>query len=362
MCGLLGGTGKIEARYLVALGCLSEDRGSDSAGVAWQVGTNLRVAKVAKNPLVAYPVDLAPAIRHAAKYHGPLIGHTRQATQGAVTARNAHPFLDEKSKIAWAHNGIIVNDREFGTFEVDSECLIGGIQKRDFSAYQGPIALLWIENGKLHAFRKTNPLYRGIKRGAVYIASESEMLEAIGCHKVKSLSEGFVYIWEGNRLAGTSKVPMREYTSHTWTADEYFEGGYHGCGYNGGRGYTPGFRDGHNYFRNGQWHNHLETITWTNECKGCNPAGRGKTPKIEITEMGTVLTDGKVATPPTGHIKLIPVRNGGTSDESLIDTVEGEEAARMMDEENLCVKCKMAPRNEASVWCEECLAPYRESC
>lgn len=352
MCGLLGGTGNIEARYLVALGCLSEDRGSDSAGVAWQVGDNLRVAKVAKNPLVAYPVDLAPAIRHAAKYHGPMIGHTRQATQGAVNQRNAHPFLDEKAKIAWAHNGVIINDREFGTFEVDSECLIGGIQKRDFSAYQGPIALLWIENGKLHAFRKTNPLHRGVKRGAIYIASEAGMLEAIGCHKVKALSEGFVYTWEGNRLAGTSKVPMREYTRQgtTWNDDEYYKGGYSGCGRS--VGYSPNFRDGYNHFRTGQWHNHLDTIAWANDCKGCNPAGQGTASKLAITEKGTVLTEAQESP------KLIPIRHGGSADESLIDSVEGEEAARMMEEENLCFKCKVAPRNGASVWCDDCLAPY----
>lgn len=353
MCGLIGGSGLIEARYLVALGCLAEDRGSDSAGVAWQAGGNLRVAKVAKNPLVAYPVDLAPAIRHAAKYKSPLIGHTRQATQGAITQRNAHPFLDETGKIAWAHNGIILNDEKFGTFEVDSECLIGGIRNRNFSPYQGPIALLWIENGKLHAFRKSNPLHRGVKRGAVYLASEAAMLESIGCHRIKPLSEGFVYVWEGDRLSGTSKVPVHEFTrqGEAWRGDDFYEEGYHG----GGRGYTPGFRNGHNYFRDGNWHTHIQTIAWSNECAACNPAGKSNDePKVEITEKGTVSVDGRPpATPPT---QLIPIRHGGIEDESMIERVEGEEAARMLADESICSKCQVGPRAGSSVWCDDCLS------
>lgn len=348
MCGLIGGTGTIESRYLVALGCLAEDRGSDSAGVAWQVADRLRVAKVAKNPLVAYPVDLAPALRHAAKYHAPVIGHTRQATQGAVTARNAHPFIDPTSKIAWAHNGIIVNDKDFGTFEVDSECLIGGIQKRDFSPYHGPIALLWIEDGKLHAFRKTNPLWRGVKREAVYLASESRMLDAIGCHRVKSLSEGFVYSWDSNVLERTTKVKIHEYAttpasySQHWNCEDY-------DWRNQGHGRRAGFHDGHNFYIHGGWHNHQTTVTYDHECKGCNPSGVTVATKDETKE-------GIITPTPTA---LIPIRHGGSEQESFIERVEGEEASRMLDEENLCRQCRVEPKTHMSALCEGCLTVWR---
>lgn len=353
MCGLIGGTGNIESRYLVALGCLAESRGSDSAGVAWQAGNLLRVAKVAKNPLVAYPVDLAPAIRHASKYHAPIIGHTRQATQGAITARNAHPFKDDKLGIAWAHNGIITNDAQFGKFEVDSECLIGGIEKRNFSAYAGSISLLWIEEGKLHAFRKNNPLYRGSKRGAVYLASTEAMLQAIGCHKIKELSEGFMYVWDGGRLASTTKVPVHEYTRQggRWQHDD-FQSEF-GCGYRPGS-----YVEGHRYYRGNTWHNHLTTVQWANDCSGCNPAGNHKGPKVEIMDDGKVITDGK-QTATIKHTDLMPIRHGGTADESAIQRVEGEEAARMMDEENLCHKCKVAPRTNHFTWCDECLGIFQ---
>lgn len=210
MCGLIASTGKIESRYTVALGCLSESRGSESAGVAWSVDGKVRVAKIAQNPLVAFPVTLAPAIRHASKYATALIGHTRQATTGAVKHENAHPFYDKESGISWAHNGVITNYQTFGDYEVDSECLIHGIKKRDFSEFFGMIALVWLEGGKLHAFRKGNPLYRGIRNKAVYLASEEDMLKEIGCKKVKELAEAQVYQWDGMNLVSHQRVPVRE--------------------------------------------------------------------------------------------------------------------------------------------------------
>ena len=36
--------------------------------------------------------------------------HTRSATNGSVSIKNAHPFLSEKNNIALSHNGIIFND------------------------------------------------------------------------------------------------------------------------------------------------------------------------------------------------------------------------------------------------------------
>lgn len=210
MCGLIGGSGKIESRYLVALGCLSESRGRDSAGIAWEMAGTMNTCKIAQNPLVAFPVVLSAGIRAAAKSGNPLIGHTRQATTGAVTSKNAHPFYDPESKIAWAHNGMIFNHATFGTFEVDSECLIAGIKKQDFTAFNGPIALLWLEGGKLHAFRKGNPLYRGIKRKAVYLASEKGMLEEIDCQKIKELSEGHIYVWNGMNIESSKSVPCNK--------------------------------------------------------------------------------------------------------------------------------------------------------
>lgn len=172
-------------------------------------------------------MTLAPAIRHAAKYGGVLIGHTRQATTGAVNHDNAHPFLDKESAIAWAHNGMIHNYQTFGEYEVDSECLIHGIKALDFSKYNGPIALVWIKDSRLHAFRKGNPLYRGLRNKAVYLASEEDMLKEIGCTRVKELAEGQVYAWRDTELISHQRVPFNK---DTYSVGNWRSGQFTGCG------------------------------------------------------------------------------------------------------------------------------------
>ena len=105
MCGIVGYTGKREAGPLLLEGLLRlEYRGYDSAGVAIQNGRGLIVSKLAgrvarlRDRLDAEPI------------HGVNgIAHTRWATHGAPTEKNAHPHQDCAGEIAVVHNGIIEN-------------------------------------------------------------------------------------------------------------------------------------------------------------------------------------------------------------------------------------------------------------
>jgi hypothetical protein len=227
MCGLFAGVGKLSSNRMIALGSMNEERGTDSVGIAYLDGKEMRIAKIAERPCVGLNITLRKEVTEAA-VSGLFIGHTRQATQGTVNSRNAHPFLDDG--IAFAHNGIIINDDAFGKYEVDSESLIHGIKSKDFSKYEGAIALVWIEDGKLKAFRCGNPLYRGRHNGSTYLASEGDYLKEIGCTHVKELSEGMIYTFSSPFGISTERVKKNKTFGAVYG---YGARGYHHEGYTG---------------------------------------------------------------------------------------------------------------------------------
>src|SRR2546426_6776676 len=105
MCGIVGYVGPRQATPILLEGLRRlEYRGYDSAGVAVQNGRGLGVVKLAGR---------VAGLRHQLETE-PLSGtsgiaHTRWATHGAPTQRNAHPHLDCPGRLALVHHGIIEN-------------------------------------------------------------------------------------------------------------------------------------------------------------------------------------------------------------------------------------------------------------
>jgi glucosamine--fructose-6-phosphate aminotransferase (isomerizing) len=109
MCGIVGYVGNRPALSIVLDGLRRlEYRGYDSAGVAVinndAVLTEKRAGKLAnlEKALVERSAD-GIAVGSTA------IGHTRWATHGGPTDRNAHPHLSADGRVAVIHNGIIEN-------------------------------------------------------------------------------------------------------------------------------------------------------------------------------------------------------------------------------------------------------------
>ncbi len=105
MCGIIGITGHGAAVDGVVAGLRRlEYRGYDSAGVVTTDPKGLRVVKRAgkldhlTGALEGQPLSAATAL-----------GHTRWATHGEPSDRNAHPHLDPSGRVAIVHNGIIEN-------------------------------------------------------------------------------------------------------------------------------------------------------------------------------------------------------------------------------------------------------------
>ena len=106
MCGIVGYVGPRPAIEVLISGLERlEYRGYDSAGLAIHDGNVLAVVRRAGR--IADLVDAVGVTGGAEGSTG--IGHTRWATHGAPTTRNAHPHGDCAQQVAVAHNGIIEN-------------------------------------------------------------------------------------------------------------------------------------------------------------------------------------------------------------------------------------------------------------
>lgn len=200
MCGIVGYTGPREAYPIIIKGLQRlEYRGYDSTGVALLNG-GLHVYK--KKGKVAELADtLVGQNLHA--HIG--IGHTRWATHGEPSDRNAHPHTSASGKLAMIHNGIIENYAQLKQelinkgysfkSDTDTEVLLNFIEeikknnkcdleeairvalKRVTGAY---VILLIDEDDPetIIAARKGSPLVIGIGKGEHFLGSDaSPMLE-----------------------------------------------------------------------------------------------------------------------------------------------------------------------------------------
>ena len=110
MCGVVGYIGKNDAVPVLINGLSKlEYRGYDSAGVAVYDSKQDKINICKTKGRIQNLQDKL--------YMSPLngkvgIGHTRWATHGVPSDRNAHPHFSDDSKIAVVHNGIIEKDRK----------------------------------------------------------------------------------------------------------------------------------------------------------------------------------------------------------------------------------------------------------
>jgi len=105
MCGIVGYVGNREVVPLLMDGLRRlEYRGYDSAGVVAVLDGEFQTAKAeGKLDRLKEKLEKQPL----AGLYG--LGHTRWATHGPPSERNAHPMVDSRRRVALIHNGIIEN-------------------------------------------------------------------------------------------------------------------------------------------------------------------------------------------------------------------------------------------------------------
>jgi glucosamine--fructose-6-phosphate aminotransferase (isomerizing) len=192
MCGIVGYVGHRECLDILVDGLKRlEYRGYDSAGVAMINGHGLEVHKNAGK------LSVLQAILREKKPTGTTgIAHTRWATHGEPTTRNAHPHVDAKNEVAVVHNGIIENYRalraklesEGNVFltDTDTEVLAHLIRKYYTGALEDAVAtaLALVEGTygiavvstrephKVVGARQGSPLVVGVGEGEHWVASD----------------------------------------------------------------------------------------------------------------------------------------------------------------------------------------------
>src|SRR5262245_20300648 len=120
MCGIVGYIGRRDAASILVEGLHRlEYRGYDSAGIACIRNGKLGVFK-SKGKVRELERQLPEKLKGA-----PGIAHTRWATHGEPSDRNAHPHCDASERYAIVHNGIVENAAQLRTRLQD-----GGVQFR----------------------------------------------------------------------------------------------------------------------------------------------------------------------------------------------------------------------------------------
>lgn len=196
MCGIIGYIGHRNAVPMIIRGLKRlEYRGYDSAGIAILDEGKIQIVKrKGKVKELDQKLEDSPV-------EGMLgIGHTRWATHGVPSDRNAHPHHDESGKIALVHNGIIENHStlrkvlenegiQFVT-ETDTEVLVQLIGKlyvsdsmtlteavqsalQDVVGAYGIVVVCSDEPDTIVAARMGSPLVLGVNEGEYFIASDA---------------------------------------------------------------------------------------------------------------------------------------------------------------------------------------------
>lgn len=108
MCGIVGYIGERDATPLILAGLKRlEYRGYDSAGIAVLQNSRIEVRRDAgKLGRLVTLVENEPLAGSLG------IGHTRWATHGEPSARNAHPHMGATGEVVLVHNGIVENYQE----------------------------------------------------------------------------------------------------------------------------------------------------------------------------------------------------------------------------------------------------------
>ena len=229
MCGIVGFVGQGNTKDILLTGLSRlEYRGYDSAGIALYSQPFTLVKAVGKLEELKKKVA---ADKECQLPYSMGIGHTRWATHGKASEKNAHPHLSMHKEVVLVHNGIIENFAELKTFlqeqgysfysDTDTEVAVNlmeyyyrkdkdilkalfSVQKELKGSYA--FAIMFQEDANtLYTMRKDSPLIVGKGENAFYLASDvsafldyTNEIYPVENREILSLSEKEIHIYNKN--------------------------------------------------------------------------------------------------------------------------------------------------------------------
>ena len=248
MCGIVGYIGDNQAVNFLLQGLSKlEYRGYDSAGIAVDCGENVFVEK-AVGRLDALKEKLTNQ-----KVDGVIgIGHTRWATHGRPSDRNAHPHTDCSGKFVVVHNGIIENYMSLKEglisrghkfiSETDTEVvphLLEEVYQGDFekavrevlNKIEGSYSLVFMSKDNpdtLICAKQDNPLVVGLGEGENFIASDIPAIIS-KTRKTYILNDGEIAVVKKDSVKITNRkgeILDKKIFNVNWNAEAAEKGGY----------------------------------------------------------------------------------------------------------------------------------------
>lgn len=249
MCGIVGYTGKKNVVPLILEGLRKlEYRGYDSSGIA--------VIEKGKTSVLKCKGRIANLEGKVKRKHIKTsigLGHTRWATHGNPSDRNAHPHTDSSGKIAVVHNGIIENyaslrkllENEGHKFKSDTDTevfahLVGKFYKGDIlKAVQEALALVEgayafaviceDEPDKIVAARLASPIVIGIGKNGEYFVASDPIAIVEHTRQVIYLDDHEIALIQpsGHRITNIDDAEIeKEVEKITWSLDKITKGGF----------------------------------------------------------------------------------------------------------------------------------------
>jgi len=204
MCGIVAYIGPRDATPIILNGLKRlEYRGYDSAGLAVLQNGKIEVRRDAGKL-----ANLVELVRQQPISGAPGMGHTRWATHGAPSARNAHPHLSASGRVVVVHNGIVEN-----FLELKAELIARGIHFQSDTDTETIVHLVeGYAAGGLNLTEAARKTFQRIEGAHGIVLMSADEPDKIVCARIGNAGGVVIGLGEGENFIASDIPAILEHT------------------------------------------------------------------------------------------------------------------------------------------------------